>query len=165
MVAGKYVQNAATPTSAVEWVSWSITNGTVTVCIHVPVLEINPAAQKVVNSRERNAASAPGASAGSSVTAANLSRPVLSEHVFVYPGRGGRAPAVPVRLRPTGAAQWARRLPARARAGRVGRRPPRLARRRRRAARRAGRDGPVALRPSADVRPRARRPAPPSLVL
>ena len=64
-VAGKNAQNALTPTSAVEWVSWSTTNGTVTVCIHVPVFEINPAIQNVVNSRERNATRAPeGAGSG-----------------------------------------------------------------------------------------------------
>jgi len=57
-VAGKKAAKALTPTSAVEWVSWSITYGTVTVCIHVPVFDRNPAVKNTENSRERNAASA-----------------------------------------------------------------------------------------------------------
>ena len=43
---GRTPQNALTPTSAVECVSWSTTYGTVTVCIQVPVFEIRPAAEE-----------------------------------------------------------------------------------------------------------------------
>ena len=58
-MAGKKVQNAPRPTQTVEWVSWSRTNGTVMVCIHVPVFETRAAEKKRAKSRWRIAASAP----------------------------------------------------------------------------------------------------------
>src|SRR5262245_903853 len=67
-VAGKNAQKALTPTHAVEWVSWSTTYGTVTVCIHVPVLETSAADQKMRKSRYRNAASGPSDSAACATT-------------------------------------------------------------------------------------------------
>src|SRR5689334_2584292 len=107
-VAGKNARNALSPTSAVECVSWSMTNGTVTVCIHVPVFESSPAVKNTENSRDLNAASGPTGASGtsglldsvaSSPTAANATRALGVEHVFVYDGARASPPTIALRDR------------------------------------------------------------------
>ncbi len=63
------MQNALTPTHTVECVIWSMTNGTVTPCIQVPVLLTRAALQNHAKSRERSADHAP-ARAGVAVSSA-----------------------------------------------------------------------------------------------
>src|SRR4051794_39781471 len=58
-VDGEKEQKAGAPTHTVECVIWSITNGTVMVCIQLPLLLISAALQKREKSRERKADQAP----------------------------------------------------------------------------------------------------------
>ena len=56
---GKNVAKAPTPTHVLEWVSWSSTNGTVTSCMRVPMLDTAAADQNSPKSRCRRAANEP----------------------------------------------------------------------------------------------------------